>query len=74
MTRRNAPEGVSRVSPPSSTDVDNTAVLRARALALILTAVACGKWEVSAETLNALADLGWAVVWDLEADDLEMAA
>jgi hypothetical protein len=43
-----------------------TAELRARALALVLSAVACGKWEATPEMLDALADLGWRVVWDFE--------
>jgi hypothetical protein len=66
VTRESALSGASPITAAKRDQSKCTAELRARALALVLTAIACGKWAATPEILDALADLGWAVVWDFE--------
>jgi hypothetical protein len=56
---------VQMISAAQQDRPQNTAELRASALALDTAAVAEGIWPASAEILDALAHLAGAVVWDL---------
>ncbi len=71
MTRERRPKAASQVLLAKGEREECTAHLRARALAIVLSALAAGTWDPTPGTLDELSLLGWTVVSDIE---MEMAS